>query len=198
MRHASEIRTDRLSVRSLDCSAIRRDGERLYVAMALPLRVRQRKGGHRQELSKRQNQILWLQARRSQRLPSSWMEQRRQEADRSSFSLAWHVDDAALFDMAQYAKPLQQSKQSGLPQLRWPGDQGLRRVADEFRSVLSGYEPDVATGTNSRPNRFRRAVFCRELPMGSYVRAMENPPFSWSQARGWQSEQAVSQEQSAA
>lgn len=179
-RHASKIRTDRTGLRSPHCSAICRDGRRLLVKMARPLRMRDREDCRWQEYGQRPHAIVRMQARRSQR-PS-----------RSGKTNARAVESvSALYLLGQRSPTLQQSEQSRLSELWWSRHQDLRRMERELRGLSAGHASDMGAWFNNRPHRYEWPVFARELSMAAERGTVENASLARSKARRWQSEQAV-------
>lgn len=186
MAHAQKIRTGWKDLRQTAGSAVCRNGRRLFVEMACPLRVRQGKDRNWQEPDQRSHALLRMHAGRSERL--AW-------GGKTHARTVGQI--AALHLLDQYPPALQQPKQYGLSKLRRSRDSRLRRVA-QFRDVSARHGPNLAARTNDRSYRYGWAVFARKLPLGANVRAVEDTPLTWPQTRGWQPQQAVPKEPGAA
>lgn len=181
MRNASQIRTDRPGLWSPHRSRLPQRRQGLRNAMALPLRVRQRKDRDRQEFDSRSNALVRLQAGRSKRCRAGWTSAARQI--RVCFSLAWNDGNASLHHLAEHEGPLQQPEQRRLPQLWRSRHSSLRRVVQQFRSVLPRYVANLASRLNDRQDRYKRQLRTRQLPLASKLGAMEDAPLTWSKAR---------------
>lgn len=193
--HASKIRIDRASFRPPHRPGLRQRWQGLHNSVVMSLRVRQREGSHRQKSGERAHAVLRLQAGRSQRCCTSRF------STRSVWvcgQIARHERRPALRYLDTYERPLWQQEQSGLSKLRRPWNSPVRRMAGQFRGLLSRYVANMAVRFDDRPDRYERTLFARELSLAANVRAMENASLARAQARGWQSKQAISQEQAAA
>jgi DNA polymerase Ligase (LigD)/Helicase conserved C-terminal domain/SNF2-related domain len=83
------------------------------------------------------------------------------------------VHDEGLDRLAEHGPPLYQQKSREVSGLRWPGDQGLQKMA-EVRGVSGGHGP-AAAGPDHRAEGQQRSVPQEQLRLGNQERTGEKP-----------------------